>query len=400
MPILLQINVLANSGSTGKIAEEIGHLALLNGWRSIIAYGRWANKSRSELIRIGSEFSVCEHGVESRLLDNHGLASRFATKRLIRQIERIKPDIIHLHNIHGYYLNYQLLFDYLNSSCIPIVWTLHDCWSFTGHCTHFITSMCDRWKTECYNCPLVGDYPRAFVDRSRRNYKNKKRLFTSNNNLNLVTVCDWLADQVRQSFLCKKDVRVINNGINLKVFRPIPFDYYSRYQILGVSNVWYENKGLRDFYRLRESLDISQYEIVLVGLNKNQVNSLPKGIIGIERTESVEELVRIYSSSRVLVNPTYADTFPTVNIEAMACGTPVVTYKTGGSPEIINEKTGWVVDQGDIEAIVSIIKGENKKNKTEIEEQRRSCRRRAEECFDKDKCFSEYIRLYERLISK
>lgn len=396
MQTLLQINVIANSGSTGKIAEDIGRMMLRKGWRSVIAYGRWANDSQSELIRIGSDCSIREHFLESRCLDNHGLASREATKSFIRTIKEINPDIIHLHNIHGYYLNYRLLFDFLNETNIPIVWTLHDCWSFTGHCAHFVTAGCEKWKNRCFNCPLISDYPKSLIDRSKRNFELKEKLFSANRNLHLVPVCDWLEELIKQSFLKQKDITVIKNGIDLNVFRPIPSISNEKKLILGVSTVWTQKKGLQDYYRIRSLLDPNRYDIVLVGLTKKQIKELPKGIVGIERTESVEALVKLYSAASVLVNPTYADTFPTVNLEALACGTPVITYKTGGSPESIDNETGCVVEQGDICQLVSAIEKICAKDKSFYSEK---CRNKAEKEFDKNERFEDYYTLYKSLLN-
>ena len=397
MPTLLQINVTGNSGSHGKIAEEIGRLALQRGWRSIIAYGRWTNASQSELIRIGSDYDVAEHGLESRLMDNHGLASRRATKRLVQQIEEIKPDIIHLHNVHGYYLNYRILFEYLNATNIPLVWTLHDCWSFTGHCAHYVTASCERWKTGCSQCPLKNDYPKSFVDRSSRNFRLKRDLFTANKNLHLIAVCDWLGGIVAQSFFHDMDLHVIKNGIDVNVFKPdtarSKVGVNKKRTVLGVSSVWHKDKGLFDFYRLRESLP-SNYEIILVGLSKKQINNLPYGISGIERTESVMDLVHLYSQSDVFVNPTYADTFPTVNLEALACGTPVITYKTGGSPEAIDDETGLVIEQGNVGMLAAAIK-EMCEN---TQDYSTKCRERAVRLLDMRDKYAEYFDVYDSII--
>ena len=397
MPTLLQINVTGNSGSHGKIAEEIGRLALQRGWRSLIAYGRWTNASQSELIRIGSDFDVAEHGLESRLMDNHGLASRRATKRLVQQIEEIKPDIIHLHNIHGYYLNYRILFEYLNATNIPLVWTLHDCWSFTGHCAHYVTASCELWKTGCSQCPLKNDYPKSFVDRSARNFRLKKDLFTANKNLHLIAVCDWLGGMVGRSFFSDMDLRVIKNGIDVNVFKPNDASgkvgVNKKKTVLGVSSVWHKDKGLFDFYRLRELLP-SDYEIILVGLSKKQIRDLPCGISGIERTESVMDLVNLYSQSDVFVNPTYADTFPTVNLEALACGTPVITYNTGGSPEAIDDQTGLVIEQGNVAMLAAAIK-EMCENPQVYSTK---CRERAVQFFDMRDKYAEYFDVYDSIM--
>ncbi len=348
MKTLLQINAACNSGSTGRIAEQIGLLARENGWRSCIATGgRYSRASQLEKIEIGGWWNERWHAVESRLLDNHGLASRCATRRLAERIKELNPTVIHMHNIHGYYLNYKILFEYLNSTDIPIVWTLHDCWTFTGHCAHFIRKGCERWKTKCHDCLLKGNYPSSlFLDRSQRNYELKKELFAGNKNLHLVPVSNWLAGLVKESFLKNVDIQVINNGVDLSIFTPCERKDDGKFRLLGVATSWGAGKGLKDFYKLREHLDPQRYEITLVGLKPEQIKELSPGIQGIERTNSVDELARFYSAADVLVNPTYADTFPTVNLEALACGTPVVTYCTGGSPETLTPETGLIVETG------------------------------------------------------
>jgi len=335
------------------------------------------------------------HYVEGLLFDNHGLASRKATRKVVEQIKELKPDVIHIHCIHGYYLNYRILFEYLNSTHIPIVWTFHDCWAFTGHCAHFVTADCEKWKAGCYDCPRHGTYPKSFVDFSKRNYKLKKSLFTANNNLHVVPVSEWLARLTRESFLGGKDVRVIHNGVDISLFKPSGQVKNEKIRILGVSGWWTKTKGFEDFFRLRELLDRKKYEITMVGLSSDQVKSLPEGITGIEHTESVQELAALYATSDIFFNSTYADTFPTVNIEALACGTPVLTYCTGGSPEAVTPETGWVVEQGDLESVASIIKSLTLDQG--VKKMRAACRERAVSIFDKDKCFKEYINLYEEL---
>ena len=334
------------------------------------------------------------HYAEGLVFDNHGLGSRMTTRRVIEVIKKLNPDVIHLHCIHGYYLNYRLLFDYLNHTSIPVVWTFHDCWAFTGHCTHFESERCEKWKDEgCHNCPLKSSYPKSFFDYSRRNYELKKRLFSTNNNLHIVAVSEWLASYTRESFLAVKDIRVINNGVDLALFRPYGKKNTYKYTILGVASAWGEKKGLNDFYRLREDLSNEDYEIVLVGLTTKQVEQLPVGIHGIARTNSVKELAELYSKANVFVNPTYADSFPTVNMEALACGTPVITYKTGGSPEIVDDKTGVVVNKGDIKGLVEAIRS-LKEHPLSVQD----CRLRAIERYDKKKKFLDYLNLYDSLL--
>ena len=427
---LLQINVTANWGSTGKIAEQIGLCAQKHGWKSYIAYGRMMNPSKNELIKIGNAFDVYEHYAEGKFLDNEGLASRGATKRLLRKMDEIKPDIVHLHNIHDHYLNYELLFRYLNETDIKVVWTFHDCWAFTGHCFHFVTKDCMRWKTGCHDCPLHHLYPNTVLDRSVKNYALKKELFSANKNLAIVACSDWLGDFVKESFLKDKRIEVIHNGVDLQMFRPYgvsdgfkEFQEVSdgRFKIIAVSSVWYPNKGELDIYKLRTMLPEDEYEITMVGLSAEQAKNLPKGIRGIQRTQNVQELAQLYSEADVLINPTYEDNFPTVNIEALACGTPVITYRTGGSPEAVRDevsdgckefsfdsaqdkrqvsgdtelyKTGMVIDQGNVVALANAVMQMKDDPLSSAD-----CRKRAEELFDKDKCFEKYVELYEDLLN-
>lgn len=401
MKRLLQINSVVNSGSTGRIAEEIGQTAINYGWQSYIAYGRNPKESKSELIRIGSNLDVKLHGIKTRLFDKHGLGSKKATKRLIKEIQNINPDIIHLHNIHGYYINIKILFDFLKEYNKPVVWTLHDCWTITGHCPHFVFIGCEKWKTQCYKCPQKKDYPSSlFIDRSRKNYMLKKRLFTSVSNLTLVPVSNWLGDILKESFLNKYPIKVINNGISTGVFKPVNSNFREKYNLqskfilLGVTNIWSSTKGLDDFIKLDQKLE-ENYQIVLVGLTKKQKKDLPSNIIGIERTESVQELVEIYSVSDVFLNLTYQDTFPTTNLEALGCGTPVITYKTGGSPEAIDEKTGIVVEQGDMDGLIQAIKTIKTNGKKYYTDE---CLSRVERLYRKEDRYLDYIHLYEELL--
>ena len=392
---LLQINSVVNWGSTGKIAEQIGFVAKKSGWESYIAYGRKATLSNLNVFKVGNKLSPYIHFIENFVLDREGLGSRCETKHLVEKIKEIKPDIIQLHNIHDHWLNYKILFEYINTTDINVVWTFHDCWAFTGHCFHFVTKGCKRWKIGCYECPLAHEYPNTLIDRSKKNYELKRNLFGECKNLTIVPCSEWMKKIVKESFLKDKRIKVIHNGIDLNVFHPVAEKRKNNYfRIIGVSNIWTKSKGLDDILKLRKSLSI-EYEIILVGLNLNQIKNLPEGIVGIERTQNTQELVKLYSEADVLINPTYADTFPTVNLEALACGTPVITYKTGGSPEAIDEKTGVVVEQGDIEAIAKAIR-EMKEQPLSSED----CRKRAEELFDKDKCFQKYIDLYNEILSE
>lgn len=401
MPTLLQINTTANWGSTGKITEQIGLHAMANGWRSIIAYGYYLNPSKSELIKIGSKWSVRWHRQISKYGMGDGRASKCATKALIKQIEAIKPDIIHLHNIHGLYLNYPILFDYLNSVGIPVVWTMHDCWPFTGRCAYFDAVQCTRWQRGCGECPALQLYPKTKRDTSAENFELKRKLFTAKHPLVLVPVSNWLKELVGQSMLRECRCQVIHNGIDIESFKPTQADSLKgasdKHLILGVAAQWGERKGLEEFYKLRNRLDVDTYDIALIGLSDEQIAALPAGITGIRRTQNVGELAAYYTRASVFVNPTYSDNYPTTNLEAMACGTPVITYRTGGSPEALTPDTGVVVEQGDIEALTEAITMVCNKGKEHYHD---ACRRRAEEHFDKQICFEKYLDLYNELLTK
>ena len=401
MKTLLQINVVVNSGSTGRIAEEIGQTAIEAGWESHIAYGREKNTpSQSNKIKIGTDWDMKLHGIQTRVLDNHslGMSSRGATKRLIKQIEQIKPDIIHIHNLHGYYINIEVLFEYLSKLDTSMVWTFHDCWPFTGHCAHFDYIGCEKWKTGCYECPIKKSYPSSYViDRSKKNYEDKKRLFNSVKNMTLVPVSNWLGNYFKDSFLHKYDVRMIHNGIDTSVFKPQEsnkaIDKYNlkgKFVILGVASIWNYRKGLTDFIKMSETLD-SQYQIVLVGLSNEQIKTLPNNIIGITRTESVNELAELYAAADVFVNPTYEDNFPTTNLEALACGTLVITYNTGGSPEAVDSDTGIIVEKGNLDALIGAISEVKQKGKSYYTN---ACRNRALQLYRKEERYKDYLELY------
>jgi glycosyltransferase involved in cell wall biosynthesis len=402
MKKILQINITANWGSHGRIAEEIGQLAMKNGWDSYIAYGRWANPSKSHLIKIGSMWDERLHGLQSRLFDNHGLASKKATMELVDSIKKVNPDLIHLHNVHGYYLNYPILFDFLSQYNKPVVWTLHDCWPITGHCAYFTYVQCDEWKTGCRNCKQIHTYPKSlFLCRSEKNYAKKKACFCSLDKMIIVPVSQWLAEITKESYLGKFPTRMIHNGVDLEKFCPHSCQRGNNLQgkkiLLGVSSVWEKRKGLRDFFVLRELLN-DNYAIIIVGLTKEQIDTLPNGIIGVPRTNSIDELRDYYCRADVFVNPTYEDNFPTTNIEALACGTPVITYDTGGSPEAIDEKTGIVVQYGNVTDLAEAVK--KMCQLPSNENVSKACRQRAEFFFNKSDRYQEYIELYNQLLNQ
>lgn len=360
---ILMINVTCGTGSTGRICTDLATMLESRGHEVKIAYGRddIPEPYRRFGVRIGDHWNVKLHGLRARLLDGAGFGSRRATEQFIHWVRRYDPDIIHMHNLHGYYIHIGVLFDYLKDCGKRIIWTLHDCWPFTGHCAYFDYSSCNRWKSGCMHCPQKGDYPASIgLDLSCQHYKAKKRIFKDIPGMVLVTPSQWLANLVKQSFIGKYQTTVIHNGIDTAVFHPTQSDVKERFEcakkkiILGVASVWDRRKGLDAFIELSQQLP-DDFQIILVGLSKKQIRGLPENIVGIERTESVQELVDLYSAADVFVNPTLEDNYPTTNLEAISCGTPVITYQTGGSPESAL-LYGTAVPRGDVTAVARLLR--------------------------------------------
>jgi len=402
MKTLLQITSEVNMGSVGRIAEEIGQLAIQNGWHSYIAYGRNENSSQSNLIKIGTSFDIKIHGVQTRLFDRHGLASRNSTKRLIEQIKVVNPDVIHLHILHGYYINIKVFFNYLANTNIPVVWTLHDCWPFTGHCAYFDYINCKKWKSGCFNCPLKRDYPASLlIDRSRKNYYLKKTLFNSIENMQIVTVSKWLKNMVAESFLNNISTQVIYNGIDINVFTPTIYEdtrkKYSieeKFVILGVANVWSFRKGFSDFIELSKHLSSNDI-IILVGLSTNQIKQLPNNIIGLTKTEDQQELVDLYAAADLFLNLSAEETFGLTTTEALSCGTPAVVYNATAIPEVVDFDTGIIIQKNNINGLIDAIEIVRKKGKDFYST---ACRTRVVKYFNKNDRYSEYIDLYKKMI--
>jgi glycosyltransferase involved in cell wall biosynthesis len=391
---VLQINSVCGIGSTGRIAADLYKVLEEQGHECFIAYGRGIAPEGIKTIKTGSDFSVNIHGVLSRITDKHGFYSTAATKKFIEQVKEYDPDVIHLHNIHGYYINIELLFHYLRETNKPVVWTLHDCWAFTGHCAHLDYVGCDKWKNGCNKCPQKGSYPSSLLfDNSKFNYLKKKKLFTSINNMSIVTPSKWLAGLVELSYLGKYPVKVINNGIDLDVFKPTPSNFREKYNledkfvILGVASGWVIRKGLANFIELSKTLD-DKYKIVLVGLSAKQVNEIPQNIIGIIRTNNVKELAEIYTAADVFVNPSVEETMGLVTVEALACGTPTIVYNATAVPEMVDETCGLVVEKGNVEELVKAI-AKCKNNNFSSD----SCIERAR-LYDKEQKAVEYINTY------
>lgn len=394
---VVQINSVCGVGSTGRIAVDISKKLNDEGIENYIFYGT-GHSDYENGIKFGGTLNLRTHQLGTRLLGKHGFYSRKATKKSIEKIREVDPDIIHLHNIHGHYLNVEVLFEYLASSNKKVIWTLHDCWGFTGHCAYYDYVNCNKWQTECNNCPALREYPRSLIfDRSKESFKDKKRIFNSVEDLTLVTPSRWLAEETKKSFLSKYPVQVINNGIDLSNFKPSIGDFRKKHGIeekfiiLGVAGVWERRKGLDYFLELAKKAKDGEV-IVLVGLSQEQQSELPNNIIGIPRTNSVKELAEIYTTADVFVNPTLEDNFPTTNLEALACGTPVITFDTGGSPEAVDNQTGIVVEKGNLKELAIAIKNIRNKSKEKYE---KICINRARDLYNKEEKFLEYIELYK-----
>ena len=400
MKKLLQINpVIRESTSTGKIMRELGVMAISAGWESYIAYSGARDgvpQHSSKLIPVGSLLDLLWHWLATRLFDAHGLASRRATRKFIERIKEIDPDIIHIHNVHGYFLNYPLLCEYLASSGKAVIWTVHDCWLYTGHCYHYASAGCSRWESGCHDCPCKRRFPSSYgLDRSERNYRLKKALFTSLPKFTLVVVSEWMKGELSRSFLSGVPCRCIHNGIDTGIFAPKEGVESPGIKYLAVASIWLPEKGLQDLAELSGMLASDEQLIIVGKMTDSKRRSLPGKVVCIERTSDVNTLVSLYSVATALVNPTWQDNYPTVNLEAISCGTPVVTYRTGGSVESVVPETGYVVEQGDVKGLYACLQEIRSRGR---EEWRGRCRDYALAHFDKKLAFGEYLKLYEDVL--
>lgn len=363
MKVLL-INAVCGTGSTGKICAAIAQDYEREGHEVKIAYGRDGfvpEQFRKYAVRIGTDMDVRMHGVYTRLTDRHGFGSVASTKKFLKWAEEYNPDVLWLHNIHGYYINIELLFRWIKSRPnMQVKWTLHDCWAFTGHCAYFDYVECNKWITGCCDCPQKKSYPAsALLDNSALNFQKKRDLFCGVSNMTIITPSEWLKKLVHKSFLSEYPVEVIYNTINTDIFKPTTGDFRKKYDlenkkmILGVASIWEPRKGLNDYIKLAGVIS-DEYRIVLVGVTDEQAQDLPANILAISRTNNQQELAEIYTAADVFLNLTYEDNYPTVNLEAQACGTCVVTYDTGGSKETLNED-GIVVQKGDLSSVIRVL---------------------------------------------
>lgn len=399
---LFQINTTVNTGSTGRIAEDIGLYIIKQGGESMIAYGRKAKRSNSKTYKIGGKLDQINHLVQTRLFDTHGFHSNNSTVELIKQIESFDPDVIHLHNLHGYYLNVEILFDFLKKYNRPVVWTLHDCWAFTGHCCYFERVQCNKWKTQCGECPLQFLYPESIgKDNSRLNFERKRNAFQGVKNLTIVTVSNWLKEQVKQSFLNEYEIQTIYNGVDLNIFKPLDQNEckenlgYSGFKILlGVANEWSDGKGLHSFIEISKNIS-PDFKIVLVGVKESQKKILPDNIIAVDKTNTIEELVEYYSSADVFITPSIAETFGMVVAESLACGTPCVVNNTSALPELISNDVGKVINFNNVNDVINAIRDISKENKINYKS---ACTSKARRLFSIETHLSNYHNIYNKFI--
>lgn len=390
---VVQINSTCGSGSTGKICVAVSELLTARGIENYILYS--TGKSDYPLgIRYMSKLEIKSQALKSRVTGNYGFQSKSATKRLLAELDRISPDILHLHNLHSHNVHLEMLFSYIKEKKIKVFWTFHDCWAFTGYCPYYDMAKCDKWETRCGDCAQRKRYS-WFFDRSEELFEKKMRIFAGLD-MTIITPSRWLADQVERSFLNDYPVKVISNGIDLSIFYSRKTDFRTKYGVenkyilLGVAFGWGKRKGLDVFIRLAERLDPEKFQIVLVGTDDKVDKLLPENVISIHRTENQSQLAEIYSAADLFVNPTREEVLGMVNIEANACGTPVLTFRTGGSPECIDESSGRVVDCDDEEALFQEIL----RIAAETPFSSKACRERALS-FSEEEKYQEYIRLYE-----
>lgn len=398
---IAEINMISY-GSTGKImlqiakcARESGHLVQTYSTNTFNIKYKKRMLAEEGHFYYGTYFENGIHYALGSSLGRNGEFSVFGTLQLINSLKKFKPDIIHLHNLHGFCICLPMLFNYIKKHNIKVIWTFHDCWAFTGQCPYFEVVQCEKWKTGCYECPQLDIYPKSRIDNSKYMYGKKKEWFTGIKDLTVVTPSKWLSDLVKQSFFKEYPVKVINNGIDLSIFKPAKSNFREKYNcqdkyiLLGVSFGWGKRKGLDVFIELSKRLS-DKFKIVLVGTDENVDKQLPENIISIHQTQNQKELAEIYSAADLFVNPTREENYPTVNMESIACGTPVVTFNTGGSSEILDESCGSVVKYNDIDALEKEILRIYENNPFSLA----SCLKRAES-FCMNSKFKEYVDLYE-----
>lgn len=401
MKKLVQINVTCN-GSTGRIMNQIQQTAENEGWEAYSFFGR-GKPANEKCIKIDTKIEILCHVFISRLLNMQGHCSILATYRLIKKIKKINPNIVHLHNIHGYYINYKILLKFLAKSEIPVVWTLHDCWAFTGHCASYTSNKCNKWQENCQNCKNIKEYPKSYFEakRSKKEFLLKEKLINDIDNITFTVPSSWLRNETKKSFLKNKNIQIIHNFIDTSIFKPtVDYTIKDKYSIpknkkiiLGVASVWTQEKGIDYFKQLSNIINMKKEIIVMVGLTKKQIKSMPSNIIGIKKIENIEDLVKLYSISNVFFNPSIQETFSMVTLEALACGVPCIVMNSTATPELIKTKECGIIEQ-DFDL---------KKTYEDIQKimEDKEIKKRKEIASNYDKSYvKQYINLYETQIER
>lgn len=402
---LIQFDTCLAFGSTGQITENLGKMAQQNGWDCYIVHGARFVRHNSCMTSLQSVSVIGEylHCLHSFLFDRHGFGSYFATKRLLRKFDKIKPDLFQFHNVHGYYLNLPLVLKYATEKNIPIVWSLHDCWSMTGHCSHFVGIGCERWKTECHHCPQRKAYPKSlFLDMSRCNYREKKQLIQNVPRLSIISGSEWLANIARQSYFSNREVHFIPDGIDTDIYQPRfngdeirkKLGLVGKFVMLATGTVWGESKGLSDYGKLRKMLS-DDYAIVLVGMEEESLARVPEGVIGLPRTKNQIELSEYYSMADCVMSLSKMESFGLTPVEGFACGTPAIVYDTTALPELITPETGYVARFLDVEDVKDKVEMMRKKGKAFYTEK---CREIAVNTYGRKRCYQEYLKLYDNML--
>jgi glycosyltransferase involved in cell wall biosynthesis len=384
---IVQLNSVCGGGSTGGITVQISDVLTANNIKNYILY-TCGLYNYSSGVKYSTWLQTKFNALLAKIFGNYGFNSYTSTFKLIRLINKIRPDIVHLHNIHSHDLNLSIFFKYLKKTGVRVIWTFHDCWAFTGYCMHFDMLECTKWQSLCKDCPQAKKYS-FFTDKSQKLFTKKKELFTSISDMTIVTPSKWLAELTKHSFLNKYPIETIYNGIDLDVFIPRESNFREKHNLENKKIVLGIPKGKFEYFLELNELLSDEYKLVLVGLKESDIEKMPSDILALPYTKNRIELAEIFTASDVYINTTLEDTFPTVNLESLACGTPVITFNTGGSPEAIDDNTGMVVSKRNINAMYEAVK--KICNGPDLS---KNCIERANRLYNKNDRFNEYLDLY------
>lgn len=391
---ILQINAVYGFRSTGIIIKDIAIALKKEGHEAYFAY-QTANERPENGYLIGNKFVWKWHALYSRVFGRQAYASKSSTKKLLKWIDTVQPDVVHLHNLHSNYINLNLLCDYLVEKNIATVITLHDCWYFTGKCSHYVAVGCDKWQKSCGNCPrLKQEQASLFFDNTSKVLKDKIKHLNSIPNLTIVGCSHWITEELKKSHLKPNKIEVIYNGVDTKIFTPHKSDFRDKnsignqFLIMGMADKWCTDKNKEIVQQIiQNNLDS---KIVIVGCKESQKEEFKnvRNVIALGYITDRKELSDIYAASDVFVNLTHADTLPTVNMESICCGTPVITFDCCGSPELVDGDSGYIIKENDSRALLERLDMlRNKALQFNVLEKQKK--------FDKDTCYQRYLDIYK-----